>query len=78
MSIWNTLIQQNKLSQSTLEKNISLLNKAWHEARSDKAVSDFNEEDRILVFGSEKDVTRLADEALCQWIQLFLLDGMTS
>jgi putative AlgH/UPF0301 family transcriptional regulator len=76
--IWNTLIQQKKLSQSTLEKNISLLNKAWHDARSDKAVSDFNEEDRILVFGSEKDVTRLADEALCQWIQLFLLDGTTS
>jgi hypothetical protein len=70
--VWATLMQQDRLSShETIHRNLVLSHKAWHQAGSCDAEDD---EDSILVFGSDKDVAELADEALHRWIKVNLLD----
>ena len=70
--IWGTLMQQNKLSHETLDENLSLLQNAW--LQSDD-FADGRGNDKVCVFGSDHEVTTLADEALKRWMKAYFLDN---
>jgi putative AlgH/UPF0301 family transcriptional regulator len=69
-SIWGILLDQKKLSYGTAKENLSLTQQSWHLAGG----LDADEEDRIQVFGSDQDVSELADEALRRWVKAYLID----
>ena len=69
--VWDTLMRQNKLSYETLEENLSLLQSAWHQ--SDRPVAAACSNDKMCVFGSDNEVTALADEALRRWMKAYFL-----
>eukprot|EP00591_Stephanopyxis_turris_P004031 CAMPEP_0195509260 /NCGR_PEP_ID=MMETSP0794_2-20130614/2243_1 /TAXON_ID=515487 /ORGANISM="Stephanopyxis turris, Strain CCMP 815" /LENGTH=650 /DNA_ID=CAMNT_0040636429 /DNA_START=89 /DNA_END=2041 /DNA_ORIENTATION=- len=76
--VWSKLISQKRLSEGTLENNINLSNEAWavydqamaREATDSNSTTDVN---RRFVFGSNVEVSQLSDDALRNWILLFLL-----
>ncbi|KAL3783979.1 hypothetical protein HJC23_013359 [Cyclotella cryptica] len=75
MNVWGILKSQNVMSSATFEENISLMQKAWHQAGVDgTAVGYDTNEENVFVFGSEQNVATLADEALRRWVKLYFLD----
>ena len=70
--VWGTLISQRKLSRVNFEDNLALIQRAWVQAGG-KRVDDGDGED-TLVFGTDVDVSTLADEALRRWVAVYLLD----
>lgn len=70
--VWGTLISQRKLSRVNFEDNLALIQRAWVQAGG-KRVDDGDGED-ALVFGTDVDVSTLADEALRRWVAVYLLD----
>ena len=71
--VWDTLMKQGRLSHAQFDENMALLQKAWCQAGNN--VSERCDQNRISVFGSDRDVVSLADEALCRWLNVYFLDG---
>lgn len=75
MRVWSILNSQSRQSPTTVEENISLTQKAWHQAgENGGAVEAAVNEENMFVFGSDQDVAALADEALRRWVKLYFLD----
>jgi len=82
-SIWSLLQSQVCLSESTMDDNIDISQRAWTLARKYKGENskdnDRKKEDKIddrLVFNSKVNVSSLADAALRNWIRIYLLGNV--
>lgn len=73
LEVWHTLIQQEILSDASMDKNMELIQTAWRHASTSEVALD--EKDKVLVFGSDIDVVTVADEALRRWIKANLLSS---
>lgn len=66
--VWSRLSTQERLSEETLSKNIQLSVDAWS-----AGFSPVNDRSIRTVFESEVKVSTLSDEALMNWMKIFLL-----
>jgi putative AlgH/UPF0301 family transcriptional regulator len=80
--VWRLLLSQQPLSESTLDENLKLSSQAWAMAGKDseRKAEMYNGTAiggmQRRVFGSNMKVSDLADDALRNWITIFLLgDG---
>ena len=83
--VFEKLLQQEVLSEATLQNNLDVSNEAWNvgcstqsEVRVDEPILDgigdeFDEEDDSKVYQSNTKLTTLSDKALRSWIATFLL-----
>jgi len=83
-SIFDILLQQEPMSQETIDDNINYIDLAWSEAQPKDAAaaantttttspSEFQQSTRI--YKSDVTISHLADIALKRWITAFLLDN---
>lgn len=72
LSVWGILSEQKLLSPDSLDYNMMKGRQAWVVAKEGGPELS-NDDDDVLVFGSDKDVTSLADEAARRWVNVNLL-----
>lgn len=70
--VYNTLQRQKILTEDTLLTNVATGRQAWSAASKDGS-DDISKKDKIQVFGTDVDVTTLADEANMRWVKVNLL-----
>jgi putative AlgH/UPF0301 family transcriptional regulator len=90
--IWDSLSKQQVLTPSNLMKSLSMANEAWSAGADSNALQardandpppitgigeGFDEEDDTLVWSSDVQVSKLADDALRSWLAAFLLGAPT-
>jgi putative AlgH/UPF0301 family transcriptional regulator len=68
--IWQLLMSQTRLSLETLDNNTQLSHNAWNLAKKD---SDAKVVESRHVFGSQVEVSQIADDAMRIWQVIFLL-----
>ena len=70
-SAWDALLQQELMSEETLDENLSLIELAWSECSSeDESIA---EAPPTKVYNSNVTVAELADKALRKWVSAFML-----
>ncbi len=74
---WDILLQQEVMTEESLDENLSLIDLAWSECSNDDDVeSPDNEESlSVKVFKSDVTVSELADRALKKWARAFMLSN---
>ena len=72
-SVWDILVQQEAMSEETMDENLSLIDLAWTEGESGD--DDGQEVSSAKVYNSEVTIAELADTALRKWVTTFLLDN---
>jgi len=70
--VYNALQRQKLLTEDTLLTNVATSRQAWNTAGKDGS-DVISKKDRIQVFGTDVDVTTLADEANMRWVKVNLL-----
>uniref|UniRef100_A0A7S1FK07 Uncharacterized protein n=1 Tax=Corethron hystrix TaxID=216773 RepID=A0A7S1FK07_9STRA len=72
---WSILLRQERLFESTLNENIARSIEAWGvlEKENEADLEHNSSIHKRLVFGSKTKVCDLADEALKNWVKIFLL-----
>ena len=70
--VWNSLLQQEFLSSTSIDRNFDIAESAWHLA-SDSWKEDMNRKRKMLP-ASEIESLLLNDEALRRWITVYLHD----
>ena len=72
-TVWKILSEQKVLSPNSLDYNMLKGRQAWTVAREGGA-SDDDDDEVLKVFGSDIDVSSLADEAVRRWVNVNLLE----
>ena len=80
-AVWESLSQQEVLTEWNLKENLAVADKAWsqgvvnthHELPSIDGLSGNLNQDDSFVFKSNVKVSKLADDALTNWVATFLL-----
>jgi len=70
--VYSTLQSQKLLTEDTLSTNVATSRQAWNAASKDES-DDLSKKGEIQVFGTDVDVTTLADEANIRWVKVNLL-----
>lgn len=71
--VWNSLLQQELLSSSAIDRNFDVAESAWHLA-GESWKGDKNKKSRKMLPVSEIESLLLNDEALRRWITVYLHD----
>ena len=72
--LWDTLMLQEQLTEDTLSDNVSKSCLAWSAAsKNANGMGGTTKNDEIHVFGTDIDVTTLADQAAIRWVKVNLL-----
>lgn len=72
--VWEILMTQKQLSSKSIDKNLAISKKAWMMAGNrNMSENDSFEEEEVLVFGSNVNLSSLADEALRRWLGVYFL-----
>jgi len=72
--VWDTLILQKHLCADNLSSDMSISRSAWKAASKGGNDLDYaSKNDEIHVFGTDIDVSTLADEAAIRWVKINLL-----
>jgi len=70
--VYSTLQSQKLLTDDTLMANVETSRQAWSAASKD-GLDDISKNEKIQVFGTDVDVTTLAEEANLRWVKVNLL-----
>jgi len=72
--VWDVLLLQEQLTEDNFSVNVSRSQLAWNAASRDEGVMDNSSgKEKIHVFGTDVDVSMLADEAAVRWVKVNLL-----